>query len=61
MARVRFPAVLIRRPCFCVVARVDEALVADEEVASRKGLGTDVAYKWLFFGVCPAGGVSVGC
>jgi hypothetical protein len=60
MARVGFPAVLIRRPCFCVVSGVDEALVADEEVASSKGLGTDVAYKWLFFGVCSAGGASVG-
>jgi hypothetical protein len=46
---------LIRRPCFCVVSGVDEALVADEEVASSKRLGTDVAYKWLFFGVCSAG------
>jgi hypothetical protein len=60
MARMRFPAVLIRRPCFCIVSGVDEALVADEEVASGKCLGTDVAYKGLFFGVCSAkqGGVS---
>ena len=30
------------------------AAVADEEVASSKRLGTDVAYNWLFFGVCSA-------
>jgi hypothetical protein len=63
MARVRFPAVLIRRPCFGVVAGVDEALMADEEVASSKRLGTNVAHKWLLFGVCSARGrgeVSLG-
>jgi hypothetical protein len=60
MARVRFPAVLIRRSCFCVVSGVDEALVAHKEVASSEGLGADVADKRLFFGVCSAGGALAG-
>jgi hypothetical protein len=58
---MRFSAVLIRRPCFCIVSRVDESLVADEEVASSEGLGADVAYERLFLGVCSAGGASTGC
>lgn len=33
------------------IARVDQALVADEEVAAGKRLGTDVAYKWFLLGV----------
>jgi hypothetical protein len=57
---MRFPAVLICGPCFCIVSRVDEALMADEEVASSEGLGADVAYERLFFGVCSAGRASSG-
>ena len=56
MAGVRFSAVLVRRPCFCIVSGVDEAFMADEEVASSEGLGTNIAYERLLFGVCPAGG-----
>ena len=59
MAGVGFSAVLVRRPCFCIVSGVDEALMADEEVASSEGLGANVAYERLLFGVCPAGGGDV--
>jgi hypothetical protein len=54
---MRFPAVLIRRPWFRIVSRMDESLMADEEVASSEGLGADGAFERLFFGVCSAGGV----
>jgi hypothetical protein len=60
MARVGFPAVLVRRPCLCIVSGVDESLMADEEVASSEGLGADVADERLFFRVRSAGGASIG-
>ena len=49
---------LVGRPGFRIVSRVDESLMADEEVASSEGLGADVAYEGLLFGVCSAGGAS---
>ena len=38
-------------PPFGSVARMNEALMANEQVASRKGLGADVAYKWFLLSV----------
>lgn len=60
MAALRLPPMLIRCSCFCIVSGVDEALMANEEVAPRERLRADVAHERLFFGVCSAGRLSVG-
>lgn len=47
-----FPSSMSLSACVLVlVARVDEALMADEEIAASEGLCTDVANEWLFFGM----------
>ena len=35
------------------IARMDEAFVADEQVASREGLVADFAQEGLLLGMCP--------
>lgn len=54
IARHGFSAMLIRRPCFGVVAGMHESLMADEQVASSEGLGADVANEGFLFRVCSA-------
>jgi hypothetical protein len=46
MVFVRFP-----RSMLLFFARMDESLVAHQQVAAGEGLGTDVANKGLFFRV----------
>ena len=45
------PVVALSTRVFVLFARVNEALMAHEQVAPCKGLATEVAYEWFLLGV----------
>jgi len=50
--RVSSPLVRLSAGVLLLVAWMNEALMADEEVAASEGLGTYLTHERLLFGVC---------